>query len=87
MLTQHQIKRLRSFSNAVDDSNAGMLIQDTTDILNNMFRFVKYEKPEVYLESISKLVISILLDSRIQITIFALTTVRKTFIFLFKFLA
>ncbi len=74
-MTQHQINRLRLFSDAINDSDAGVLIQETTDILNNMFRFVKYEKPEEYLESFSKSFVSVLLDSRIQITLFALITV------------
>lgn len=83
-ITQHQINRLRLFSATVNDTDAGMLIQETTDILNNMFRHVKYEKPQEFLENFSTSFVSILLDSRIQITIFSLITVSILILNLIK---
>lgn len=75
---------MRLFSEALNDTDAGVLIQETTDILNNMFQIVQpniYQSHSTtdfseYVEEFSKRFVSILMDSRIQITLFSLITVN-----------
>ncbi len=75
MLTIHQMKKLKQFSISSNESNAIILIQDITDILNNMFNHVEHFKPEEFVENLSKTIISIALDPRVQIALFLLVTV------------
>lgn len=71
----HELKKLEQFAASTNNSEASAVIQDTTEILNNMFRHVEYFKPEEFAESISKAVISIALDPRVQIALFLIIVV------------
>ena len=79
---------MRKFSQSLNESEAGDLIQETTDILNNIFKTVQPSNQtsnREYFEKFSKHFVSILMDSKIQITVFSLITVSKEFE-TFKFL-
>ena len=79
---------MRKFSQSLNESEAGDLIQETTDILNNMFKTVQPRNQtsnREYFEKFSKHLVSILMDSKIQITVFSLITVSMEFE-TFKFL-
>ena len=89
MLTKHQTKKLRKFSQSLNESEAGDLIQETTDILNNMFKTVQPSNQtsnRKYFEKFSKHFVSILMDSKIQITFFFFIFRRRvnSFTTLFK---
>lgn len=68
-LTTHQLNKLNQFSASQDTSKANNIIQEATDILNNMFSHVHYFEPEEFAESMSKAILSIALDPRVQISL------------------
>lgn len=69
VLTAHQIDKLKEFSKSLNDRGASSVIQEATDILNNMFSHVEHFKVEAYAEQLSKVVISVALDARVQIAL------------------
>ena len=76
MLTKHQVSKLKKFSETTNNSEASLLIQESTDILKNMFTHVNNFDPEAYFENISRSIINTVMDSRLQIAIFSLMTVK-----------
>lgn len=77
VLTNHQINKLKQFSKSLNDSSASRVIQEATDILNNMFSHVEHFKVEVFAEKLSKVIISVALDARVQIALVLMIIVRK----------
>jgi len=69
LLTQYQLNKLNHFATSQDTVKASSNIQEVTDILINMYNHVEYFKPEEFAESISKVVLSIAMDPRIQIAL------------------
>ena len=67
-MTKHQSERLRLFSQS-SDIEASDLIQETTDILNNMIQIIK---PKIN-QSVANIIEEFVRRSRLQITVFALT--------------
>lgn len=78
-LTMHQINKLKQFANSLNNTEASMSIQEATDILNNMYSHVEYFKPDEFAESISKIIISIAVDPRVQIALFLIIIVMTMF--------
>jgi hypothetical protein len=78
-LTNYQIKKLKEFSLSLNDTYAGVLIHEITDILNNMFDDVENYKIESFAENLSKIIISITMDPRFQISLFILFIVYFIF--------
>ena len=70
----YQIKKLKQFTVSLNDSDAAILIQEATDILNNMFVEVEQFKPEDIFEKFSRVVITMVLDPRVQIALFITIT-------------
>lgn len=70
ILSMHDINKLKQFANSLNNTEASTSIVDATDILRNMFSHVQYFQPEKLTESISKVVISVALDPRVQIALF-----------------
>lgn len=64
--TMYEINKLREFANSLDNSQASKSIQETTDILKNMFTHVQYFKPDEFTEMITKVVVSVAQDPRVQ---------------------
>jgi hypothetical protein len=76
VISRHQVKRLKLFSEAIDVDQASTLVQETTDILNGMFKEIeKTYSGEPIFETLSKSLINFLLDSRVQLTLFSILTV------------
>jgi hypothetical protein len=63
----YEINKLKQFANALDNSEASKSIQEATDILKNMFSHIQYFKPDEFTEMVSKVVISVAQDPRVQI--------------------
>jgi len=68
------------FSEAIDGSQASKLIQETTDILNGMFK--EKTKFDPFFESLSE---SPILDSKFQLTLFSILTVNNLNLIILKF--
>ena len=84
-MTQHQIKRLKLFSEMVEEKEASKLIPEVTDVLNNMFRSVEYIKQEAFVEKLSKSVITTITDTRVQIAFYSIFIVIMIQIEMFFF--
>lgn len=84
-MTQHQIKRLKLFSEMVEEKEASKLIPEVTDVLNNMFRSVEYIKQEAFVEKLSKSVITTITDTRVQIAFYSIFIVIIIHIEMFFF--
>ena len=69
ILTQYQINELVQFANSHDIAKASHIIQDVTDILNNMLSHADYNEQENFSERLNKRVVSFLINPQIQITI------------------
>lgn len=81
VISRHQVKRLKLFSEAIDVAQASTLVQETTDILNGMFKEIENTfSEEPIFETLSKSLINFLLDSRVQLTLFSILTVRYLFL-------
>ena len=78
-LTMYQIKKLKQFTVSINDSDAAILIQEATDILSNMFVQVEQFKPEDIFEKFSRVVITMVLDPRVQIALFITITASLNF--------
>lgn len=65
--TMYEINKLKQFANSLDNSEASKSIQEATDILKNMFTHVQYFKPDEFTEMVTKIVISVAQDPRVQI--------------------
>lgn len=67
--TMYEITKLKQFANSLDNSEASKSIQEATDILKNMFTHVQYFKPDEFTEMVTKVVISVAQDPRVQISL------------------
>ncbi len=84
LLSQYQLSKLHQFAVSQDLVKSSGTIQDVTEILTNMFSHVEYFKPEEFSESISKAVLSIAMDPRIQIALCLIILVMVLSSWLFR---
>ncbi len=69
-LSEYELSKLDQFATSQDSVKVSGRVQDVTEILINMFSHVEYFEPHEFAENMSKVVLSIAMDPRIQIALY-----------------